>query len=203
MTFPLFGAGFLKWVIMSIVVCSRVSMRRAQSTSQPILTKYCYYNVDEFRKEKRDKFKRSILPGTSRRWFTIERIPNSNNGSGEPSEELELCYYKRASSDKTQRCGWLFLNDVLSLSQDIPNRWITIEHPTRILRLQSPTPAQVNPLDCCASLPFSFYYCLIIYIIATPHFCIRAHSIEFGSPLYQNAASMCGRTSYLHLPCPW
>mmetsp|Transcript_39097 Transcript_39097/g.81814 ORF Transcript_39097/g.81814 Transcript_39097/m.81814 type:complete len:505 (-) Transcript_39097:275-1789(-) len=99
-----------------------------------------------FLKEKRDKFKRhqSIIPGTSsnRRWFTIERIPNGNNISDEPSEELALCYYKRSSSDKEQRCGWLFLNDVLSLTQDVPNRWITIEHPTRILRLQSPTPAQ-------------------------------------------------------------
>jgi len=55
---------------------------------------------------------------------------------------LALCYYKRSSSDKQGRCGWFFLSDVLSLSQDVPNRWITIEHPTRIMRLQSPTPAQ-------------------------------------------------------------
>ena len=100
--------------------------------------------------EKRDTFKKGkssiIGNGFNRRWFTIERIPNTSNGSSDPSEELALCYYKRSSSDKEQRCGWLFLNDVLSLSQDIPERWITIEHPTRIMRLQSPTPAQVTRL---------------------------------------------------------
>ena len=95
-----------------------------------------------FLKEKRDKFKRrqNILPGTgsNRRWFTIERINSGGSGSG----DWALCYYKRSSSDKEQRCGWLFLNDVVSLSQDVPNRWITIEHPTRVLRVQSPSPAQ-------------------------------------------------------------
>lgn len=99
-----------------------------------------------FLKEKRDKFKRhqSLIPGASsnRRWFTIERIPTGNKGGEGPSEEFALCYYKRSSSDKSQRCGWLFLNDVLSLSQDVPGRWITVEHPTRVLRMQSPTPAQ-------------------------------------------------------------
>ena len=93
-----------------------------------------------FLKEKRDTFKRrqtSIIPGTTsnRRWFTIERIANANsnsaaNRSSGYNTELALCYYKR-SSENEQRCGWLFLNDVLSLSQDIPSRWITIEHPTR------------------------------------------------------------------------
>jgi len=99
-----------------------------------------------FLKEKRDTFKQrqAVLPGkhrTNRRWFTIERIPNSSSDSG---TELALCYYKRSSSDKEQRCGWLFMNDVLSIAQDIPNRWVTIEHPTRIMRLQSPTPAQAS-----------------------------------------------------------
>ena len=89
-----------------------------------------------FLKEKRDTFKRrqtSIIPGTTsnRRWFTIERIANSNSAANRSSgTELALCYYKR-SSENEQRCGWLFLNDVISLSQDIPSRWITIEHPTR------------------------------------------------------------------------
>ena len=99
-----------------------------------------------FLKEKRDTFKKrqSVLPSagtnTNRRFFTIERIPNS---SGTDASLLALCYYKR-SSENEERCGWLFLNDVTSLSQDVPNRWITIEHPTRIMRLQSPTPAQVG-----------------------------------------------------------
>lgn len=113
-----------------------------------------------FIKEKRDVHKKrpTILPGTSnRRWFTIERIPNNNNENQDPSEELALCYYKRSSPDKETRSGWLFLNDVLSLSQDIPNRWMTIEHPTRIMRLQSPTPAQhrvwFSTLSkCCKSM---------------------------------------------------
>ncbi|KAL7553544.1 hypothetical protein ACHAWF_016874 [Thalassiosira exigua] len=97
-----------------------------------------------FLKEKSKK--KAVLPGSrtssNRRWFTIERIPNGAKSASDPSEEWALCYYKRSSSEKEQRCGWLFLNDVLSLSQDLPNRWITIEHPTRILRMQSPTPAQ-------------------------------------------------------------
>lgn len=107
---------------------------------------------DWFLKEKRDHFKRrgSILPGSgsNRRWFTIEHIP-SNDGSsasndnddGEHKIELALCYYKRNNDDK-ERSGWLFLSDVLSLAQDLPGRWIILEHPTRILRIQSPTPAQ-------------------------------------------------------------
>jgi len=100
-----------------------------------------------FLKEKRDKFKRhqSVFPGSTssvRRWFTIERVSSSNDGNGDPLAELALCYYKRSSSDKQGRCGWLFLSDVLGLGQDVPNRWITIEHPTRVMRLQSPTPAQ-------------------------------------------------------------
>jgi len=100
-----------------------------------------------FLKEKRDKFKRhqSVFSGSTssvRRWFTIERVSSSNDGNGDPLAELALCYYKRSSSDKQGRCGWLFLSDVLSLGQDVPNRWITIEHPTRVMRLQSPTPAQ-------------------------------------------------------------
>ena len=90
-------------------------------------------------KEKRDKYKRrgSLLGGNNRRWFTIESIANPLDKS---SSELALCYYKRSTDD--ERCGWLFLNDVVSVSQDVAARWITIEHPSRILRIQSPTPAQ-------------------------------------------------------------
>ena len=108
-------------------------------------------------KEKQETFKRrqSFLPSfcCNRRWFTIERAPKS--GDDESSEELLLCYYKLASAEKEQRCGWLFLNDITSLCQDLPNRWITIEHPTRVIRIQSPTPAQViivNSLNYVARL---------------------------------------------------
>ena len=77
-----------------------------------------------FLKEKRDTFKRkqtSLIPGatSNRRWFTIERIANSNSvasrssSSDVPDTELALCYYKR-SSENEERCGWLFLNDVIT-----------------------------------------------------------------------------------------
>lgn len=96
-------------------------------------------------KEKRESFKKrqGFLPGYScnRRWFTIERAPKP--GDDGSSDELLLCYYKLSSAEIEQRCGWVFLNDITSLSQDLPNRWITIEHPTRVIRIQSPTPAQV------------------------------------------------------------
>jgi hypothetical protein len=92
--------------------------------------------------EKHDKFKKSqaLLPvaSSNRRWFTIER------GDGDQAKDLLICYYKQSSAEKEDRCGWLFLNDIVALSQDIPDQWITIEHPTRIMRIQSPTPAQVG-----------------------------------------------------------
>jgi len=76
------------------------------------------------------------MPSSNRRWFTIESITNNNS-----AKEVALCYYKK-SGENEERCGWLFLDDVLSLTQDVSTRYITIEHPTRILRIQSPTPAQ-------------------------------------------------------------
>ena len=76
------------------------------------------------------------VSSSNRRWFTIER------GEGGQAKDLLICYYKKSSAEKEDRCGWLFLNDIVALSQDIPDRWITIEHPTRIMRIQSPTPAQ-------------------------------------------------------------
>lgn len=51
-----------------------------------------------------------------------------------------LCYFKRPSD--CERSGWMFLSDVVALSQDSATNYITIEHPSRILRIQSPTPAQ-------------------------------------------------------------
>ncbi len=99
--------------------------------------------------EKRDTFKKgqTLLPvaSSNRRWFTIER------GEGGQAKDLLICYYKKSSAEKEDRCGWLFLNDIVALSQDIPDRWITIEHPTRIMRIQSPTPAQVGHRGskCC------------------------------------------------------
>jgi hypothetical protein len=96
-------------------------------------------------KEKHESFNKreGFLSGYScnRRWFTIERAPKS--GDDGSSDELLLCYYKLSSAELEQRCGWLFLNDITSLTQDLPNRWITIEHPARVIRIQSPTPAQV------------------------------------------------------------
>ena len=94
-----------------------------------------------FLKEKRDIVKRrssalNVMPSSNRRWFTIESITNNNS-----AKEVALCYYKK-SGENEERCGWLFLDDVLSLTQDVSTRYITIEHPTRILRIQSPTPAQ-------------------------------------------------------------
>ena len=99
--------------------------------------------------EKRDTFKKgqTLLPvaSSNRRWFTIER------GEGGQAKDLLICYYKKSSAETEDRCGWLFLNDIVALSQDIPDRWITIEHPTRIMRIQSPTPAQVghHGSKCC------------------------------------------------------
>jgi hypothetical protein len=99
--------------------------------------------------EKRDTFKKgqTLLPvaSSNRRWFTIER------GKDGQAKDLLICYYKKLSAEKEDRCGWLFLNDIVALSQDIPDRWITIEHPTRIMRIQSPTPAQVGHRGskCC------------------------------------------------------
>ena len=94
-----------------------------------------------FLKEKRDIVKRrssalNVMPSSNRRWFTIESITNNRS-----AKEVALCYYKK-SGENEERCGWLFLDDVLSLTQDVSSRYITIEHPTRILRIQSPTPAQ-------------------------------------------------------------
>ena len=90
--------------------------------------------------EKRDGFKKgqALLPiaSSNRRWFTIE------HGDGKQSKDLLICYYKTSLAEKESRCGWLFLNDIIALSQDIPGSWITIEHPTRIMRIQSPNPAQ-------------------------------------------------------------
>ena len=90
--------------------------------------------------EKRDGFKKgqALLPiaSSNRRWFTIE------HGDGKQSKDLLICYYKTSSAEKESRCGWLFLNDIIALSQDIPGSWITIEHPTRIMRIQSMNPAQ-------------------------------------------------------------
>eukprot|EP00804_Cyclotella_cryptica_P013894 CCRYP_002428-RD/>CCRYP_002428-RD protein AED:0.18 eAED:0.18 QI:3520/1/1/1/0.33/0.23/13/3923/429 len=105
-----------------------------------------------FLKEKRDKFKRRGA-GHNRRWFAIEDIANPIDTE---KSELALCYYKR-SSENEDRCGWMFLNDVLSLSQDAASKWITIEHPSRVLRIQSPTPAQhrvwFSTLSkCCKSI---------------------------------------------------
>jgi hypothetical protein len=92
-----------------------------------------------FLKEKRD-FKRrgSLAGGSNRRWFTIENITSPVD---KDKSELALCYYKR-SSENEERCGGMFLNDILSLTQDAATKWITIEHPSRVLRIQSPTPAQ-------------------------------------------------------------
>lgn len=89
-----------------------------------------------FLKEKRDKFKRrqSIVSTSNRRWFQIERL----GGSGENA----LCYYKRQPKKNEQPTGFFFLNDIISLSQDIHKKLITLEHPTRILRLESPSIAQ-------------------------------------------------------------
>lgn len=90
--------------------------------------------------EKCDGFKKgqAFLPiaTSNRRWFTIE------HGDGKQSKALLICYYKTSLAEKETRCGWLFLNDIIALSQDIPGSWITIEHPTRIMRIQSPNPAQ-------------------------------------------------------------
>ena len=107
-------------------------------------------------KEKRDVVKRrssalNVMPSSNRRWFTIESITNNNS-----AKEVALCYYKK-SGEKEERCGWLFLDDVLSLTQDVSTRYITIEHPTRILRIQSPTPAQHRVwfstlAKCCRSV---------------------------------------------------
>ena len=87
-----------------------------------------------FLKEKRDKFKRrqSIVPTSTRRWFQIEKLRNEN----------ALCYYKRFPKQNEQPTGFFFLNDIVSLSQDVPKKVITIEHPSRILRLESPSLAQ-------------------------------------------------------------
>jgi hypothetical protein len=88
-----------------------------------------------FLKEKRDKFKRrqSLVSSYNRRWFQIEKIPSTG---GEPNFELALCYYKRLPTKQDdQAAGFFFLNDVISLSQDIPKKLITLEHPSRILRL--------------------------------------------------------------------
>ena len=90
-----------------------------------------------FLKEKQDKFKRrqSIVSGstTTKRWFQIERL-----GSGENA----LCYYKRTPKQDEQPTGFFFLNDIISISQDKPKKMITLEHPSRILRLESPSLAQ-------------------------------------------------------------
>lgn len=69
------------------------------------------------------------MGSSNRRWFTID----------EENGELALSYCKRPNSE---RSGWLFLSDVLSIAQDQATNFITIEHPSRILRIQSPTPAQ-------------------------------------------------------------
>jgi hypothetical protein len=91
-----------------------------------------------FNKEKRDAHKRrgSLIAGTNRRWFTLEQVKIANK----EQTELALCYYKR--KDEEEKCGWLFVADVVSITQDAATKWITIEHPSRILRIQSPTPAQ-------------------------------------------------------------
>ena len=102
-----------------------------------------------FLKEKRDSFRRrqNLIPGassnTNRRWFAIERISSANSNNDNNGGNLALSYFKKSNANETeQRCGWIFLNDVLSLDQDKAECWIIIEHPTRILRIQSPTPAQ-------------------------------------------------------------
>mmetsp|Transcript_20975 Transcript_20975/g.43876 ORF Transcript_20975/g.43876 Transcript_20975/m.43876 type:complete len:559 (+) Transcript_20975:79-1755(+) len=105
-----------------------------------------------FNKEKRDKYRRrnSIIPQaqSNRRWFAIERIPingvnaESKSTGNATTHELALCYYRKSSVPNNERSGWIFLSDVISISQDVADRWITIEHPTRTLRIQSPAAAQ-------------------------------------------------------------
>lgn len=92
-----------------------------------------------FLKEKRDKFKRRqsiVSTSSNRRWFQIEKL-----GAG---GENALCYYKRQPKPKKDEkpIGFFFLNDITSLSQDINKKLITLEHPSRILRIVSPSLAQ-------------------------------------------------------------
>jgi hypothetical protein len=79
--------------------------------------------------KKQDTFKKdqTLLPVASSnwRWFTIEQ------GEGGQAKDLLIFYYKKSSAEKEDCCGWLFLNNIVALSQDIPDCWITIEHPTR------------------------------------------------------------------------
>lgn len=101
-----------------------------------------------FLKEKRDSFKRRgslISSSSNRRWFTIEELSN----------EVALCYYKRPNDE--EKGGFIFLSDVIAISQDLETNFITIHHPSRILRIQSPTPAQhrvwFSTLSkCCTNL---------------------------------------------------
>jgi hypothetical protein len=87
-----------------------------------------------FLKEKRDHFSRrnSLVSSNNRRWFQIERVHS----------ELALCYYRRQPKQDDQATGFFFLSDIISLSQDAEKKLITLEHPSRILRLQSPSLAQ-------------------------------------------------------------
>ena len=88
-----------------------------------------------FRKEKQDKkFKKHKLsPSSNRRWFQIQHVET----------KLALCYYKRMpKEEKDQPNGFFFLNEITSVTQDIPKRLIVLEHPTRELRMESPSLSQ-------------------------------------------------------------
>ncbi|KAL3785084.1 hypothetical protein ACHAWO_000291, partial [Cyclotella atomus] len=132
--------------------------------------------------EKRESFKRrgSIISSSSnRRWFTIEEFKEG---------ELALCYYKRPSDD--EKGGFIFLSDVIAINQDHQTNFITIHHPSRILRIQSPTPAQhrvwFSTLSkCCTNVSKE------VASPASPYRGDRRPSL----PYFQNAVSPVRRNS--------
>jgi hypothetical protein len=74
-----------------------------------------------------EKHKRSSsLLGTNRtkRWFTIESTKDQNQGSStkitsnqHDDQEIILSYYKSPRASKSDRAGWIFLNDVILLKE--------------------------------------------------------------------------------------
>lgn len=90
-----------------------------------------------------------LRTGVNRRWFTIENIPmndfkddyfewrsDNDTNNSQYKDEFALCYYKTPAS--TEKSGWIFLSDVINLSEIVVGNscWIHINHPIRLFKLK-------------------------------------------------------------------
>ena len=93
----------------------------------------------------------------TKRWFVIENV-RTETSKIDSTSTCTLSYYKSPRAHSDDRCGWIFLSDVLALEQNVrkeeahthskrrksavgqweEEKWIiSIKHPTRVFRLRA------------------------------------------------------------------